>query len=136
MHYRFAVTVVIEIVYGPDMAIDSNVDRIIELTQAINQKVAEMGDTSFVDLLPFCELCSLYALFAGRSPMSFDSDTFSILASGIKQFGRCSRSIICLFLSYSILMAVGLETWHVQQELEYMPFMNLRHRVVRIIFYS
>ena len=42
-----------EVAYGPDMVKDSKVDRIIELNQEITRRLAAMGNTSFLDLMPF-----------------------------------------------------------------------------------
>ena len=37
------------------MAQDAKINRIIELTEDLTRKLAAMGETSLVDLFPFCE---------------------------------------------------------------------------------
>lgn len=56
---RFADCVVVEVAYGADMVADSRIERHIELVEEVTRKLAAMGDTSFLDLLPFCELVSV-----------------------------------------------------------------------------
>ncbi|KIP10341.1 hypothetical protein PHLGIDRAFT_101482 [Phlebiopsis gigantea 11061_1 CR5-6] len=50
---RYSVGVVLEAAYGPDMAADAKLERTIKYTEEITEKLAEMGDTSFLDLMPF-----------------------------------------------------------------------------------
>lgn len=48
----FAVSVIVEVAYGPDMAQDAKINRIIELAEDVTRQIAAMGDTSLVDLFP------------------------------------------------------------------------------------
>ena len=50
---RFATKIVLEIVYGPKIAAD--VDQYIGLQERKNEMLAEMGDTSLLDLIPIRE---------------------------------------------------------------------------------
>ena len=57
---RFSTKIVLEIVYGPQVAAD--VDQYIELQEQKNAMLGEIGATSLLDLIPIRKL-ALYCLY-------------------------------------------------------------------------
>ena len=123
---RFAVCVIVEVAYGPDMASDTKLDRVIELVEKITHELAAMGDTSFLDLFPFREFYHTVVPF--NPSCDFLVIYFPSWIPGLKGIG-VARGTSTIVLSWALIKNLtGI--WDIQRELEFAPFADLRRRVV------
>ena len=73
------------------MAADAQLEKTMKYSEELTQKLSEMGDTSFLDLMPFRKI----AQPSRNSPakLVLGSDTFPLVAARTEVSGHCQRSV-------------------------------------------